>query len=134
MEDVDLAVVDLDLPVGNGTGLIPELHAGNPTMVVLILTASTDRDALAQTVAAGAAGILHKSSRLRDITEAARKLAAGEPLLSREEISELLRVADRQRAKNREMLLATEGLTPRELDVLQALADGLSDKEIADQM
>ena len=32
------------------------------------------------------------------------------------------------------MLLATESLTPRELDVLQALADGLSDKEIADQM
>lgn len=132
--DVDLTVLDLDLPDGDGTGLLPELHAANPTMMVLILTASTDRNAHAQTVAAGAAGILHKSCRLRDITDAAKSLVAGESLLSKEEIAELLRVADRRRERNREMLLASESLTPRELDVLQALADGLSDKEIAEQM
>jgi DNA-binding NarL/FixJ family response regulator len=134
LEGVDLAVVDLDLPDGNGTELIGELRAANPHGMVLVLTASAEREAYARAVEAGAAGVLHKSSSIRDVIEAARRLVAGEPVLSTDEVIELLRLADRRREQDRETLRAVESLTPRELEVLGLLAEGLSDKEIAERL
>jgi DNA-binding NarL/FixJ family response regulator len=134
LEGVDLAVVDLDLPDGNGTELIGELRAANPHGMVLILTASAEREAYARAVEAGAAGVLHKSSSIRDVIEAARRLVAGEAVLSTNEVVELLRLADRRREQDRETLRAVESLTPRELEVLGLLAEGLSDKEIAERL
>jgi DNA-binding NarL/FixJ family response regulator len=134
LEGIDLAVVDLDLPDGNGTELIGELRASNPHGMVLVLTASAEREAYARAVEAGAAGVLHKSSSIRDVIEAARRLVAGEPVLSTDEVIELLRLADRRREQDRETLRAVESLTPRELEVLGLLAEGLSDKEIAERL
>lgn len=134
LEGVDVAVVDLDLPDGNGIELIGELRAANPQGLVLILTASIDRGVHARAVEAGAAGVLHKSLRIREIIDAVRRLEAGESLLSPDELGELLRLASQQRAQDREASLAIESLTPREREVLQALTDGLSDKEIAERL
>jgi DNA-binding NarL/FixJ family response regulator len=131
LEGVDLAVVDLDLPDGDGTELIGELRAANPRGMVLVLTASSERAAHARAVEAGAAGVLHKSVRIKDVVGAARRLAAGEPILSTDEVVDLLRLAGRQRERDYEAQRAVEQLTPREREVLQALAEGLSDKEIA---
>lgn len=82
LEGVDLAVVDLNLPDGDGTELISELRAANPHSMVLILTASADREAHARAVEAGACGVLHKSVRIKEVVGAARRLVAGESLLS----------------------------------------------------
>lgn len=134
LEGVDLAVVDLDLPDGDGTELIGELRAANPHGMVLVLTASAEREAYARAVEAGAAGILHKSVRIKDVVGASRRLVAGESLLSTEEVIELLRLAGRQKDRDYESRRATENLTPREREVLRALADGLSDKEISQRL
>ncbi len=134
LDGIDVAVVDLDLPDGNGTELIGELRAANPQATVLVLTASTDRGLHARAVEAGAAGVLHKSARIRDVIEAVRRLEEGEALLSPNELGELLRLAVQQHTQDREARQAIEQLTPREREVLQALADGLSDKEIAERM
>src|SRR5215210_531721 len=133
-EGIDLAIVDLNLPDGNGTELIGELRAANPHGMVLVLTASAEREAYARAVEAGAAGVLNKSASIKDVIEAARRLAAGEAVLSTDEISELLRIAGRRREQDRETLQAVESLTPREREVLGLLAEGLSDKEIADRL
>lgn len=77
---VDLAVVDLDLPDGDGTDLIGPLRAASPRAMVLVLTANADREAYAKAVEAGAAGVLHKTVRLGEVVGAARSLLAGEPL------------------------------------------------------
>lgn len=58
---VDVAVIDLDLPDGDGTQLIGELHEANPQAMALVLTASAERGRHARVVEAGAAGVLHKS-------------------------------------------------------------------------
>ncbi len=63
--------------------------------------------------------------------EATRRLAEGETLLSQEELIELLRLAGQSREEEREARASIEQITPREREVLQALAEGLSNKEIA---
>ena len=134
LQGVDLAVVDLDLPDGDGTELIGPLRASNPRCLVLVLTASADREAHARAVEAGAAGVLHKSARVGEVVQSARRLVAGESLLSAEEVVDLLRLAGQRRQRDREAQRTIERLTPREREVLQALADGLSDKEISENL
>jgi len=134
LEGVDIAVVDLDLPDGNGMDLIGELHAVNPDGVVLVLTASPEREVHARAVQEGAAGVLHKAVRVKDIVGAARHLIAGEPILSVNEVLELLRIAGRSWERDSESQQAIDQLTPREREILWALADGLSDKKIAKRL
>jgi DNA-binding NarL/FixJ family response regulator len=129
----DLAVVDLDLPDGDGTELLGELRAANPRGMVLVLTASSEREAHARAVEAGAAGVLHKSVRIGDVIAAARRLVAGEAILSTDEFVELLRLAGRRRERDYEAQRAIEKLTPTEREVIRPLADGLSDREIAER-
>ena len=134
LEGVDLAVVDLNLPDGDGTGLIRDLRAANPRAGVLVLTASAERGAYARAVEAGAAGVLNKSVSIKDVIGAARRVVTGEAVLSTDEVAELLRLAGSQRSRDRDARRAIENLTPREGEVLRLLADGLSDKEIAERL
>jgi DNA-binding NarL/FixJ family response regulator len=131
---VDLAVVDLDLPDGDGTNLIGPLRAASPRAMVLVLTANADREAYAKAVEAGAAGVLHKTVRLGEVVGAARSLLAGEPLFSAGEVIDLLLLAEQSRERDREAHRHVERLTPREMEVLRALADGLSDREMSESL
>jgi DNA-binding NarL/FixJ family response regulator len=78
--------------------------------------------------------VLNKSTSIRNVIQAARRLVAGEAVLSTNEVAELLQLADRRREQDRETLRAVESLTPREREVLVLLAEGLSDKEIAERL
>lgn len=127
----DLGVIDLTLPDGEGMDLIRELREANGGFAALILTASLDKTEYARAVEAGAAGVLHKSADVGEILNATRRLAAGETLLSPQEIVELLRLAGQSRAEEREARASIGQITPREREVLQTLAEGLSNKEIA---
>jgi DNA-binding NarL/FixJ family response regulator len=134
LEGIDLAIVDLELPDGDGTDLIGALRTVNPDVAVLVLTANTEREVHARAVQAGAAGVLHKSVHIKDIIGAARRVVAGEIILSADKALELLRVAGRSRELAYKAWQAIEQLTPREQEVLQALAEGLSDQEIAERL
>ncbi len=134
LSGVDLAVVDLDLPDGDGTDVIGALRAVNPRGIVLVLTANANREAFARAVEAGAAGVLHKTVRIQQVVDAARSLLSGKSLFSTEEVIELLRLAEQSRERDREAHRYVERLTPREMEVLQALADGLSDKEMSESL
>ena len=134
IEGVDVAIVDLDLPDGSGVDLIGALRAANPNGMVLILSGSTDRALFARAVEEGASGVMNKSSRIAEIVEAVQRLSAGEPLISPREMIEMLRYAGRHREENRTAQQTLQRLTPREREVLQSLADGLNDKEIAQRL
>ncbi|HEY6749725.1 MAG TPA: response regulator [Rubrobacteraceae bacterium] len=134
LEGVDVAVVDLGLPDGYGGELIKELREKNPQAQTLVLSATLDRAEMARAVEAGAAGFLHKSAGMVEVIEAIRRLRAGETLLPVEEVVELLRFAGSRREHEHEARLAIAQLTPREKEVLQALAEGLDGKEIAEKL
>lgn len=131
---IDVAVVDLDLPDGLGVDFIGDLRDARPQAVVLILSALSERGRLAKTIEAGAAGIMHKSARLGEIVEAIRRLHAGEQLLSQQEVMEALRFLLRERTRDRGVRAMINSLTPREREVLQVIAEGLGDKEIAERL
>jgi PAS domain S-box-containing protein len=131
---VDVAIVDLGLPDGYGGELIKELRETNPQAQVLVLSASLERPEVARAVESGAAGVLHKSTGLDQIVEAVRRLKMGQTLVPLGDIVELMRFASSRREEEYEARQAIARLTPREREVLHALADGLNTKEIADRL
>jgi signal transduction histidine kinase/DNA-binding NarL/FixJ family response regulator len=134
LDGVDVAVVDLGLPDGYGGELIKELRTHNPQAQALVLSAMLDRAEIARAVESGAAGVLHKSAGMDKIVEAVRRLSAGETLLPLEEVVELLRFASSRREEEYEAHQAIARLTSREKEVLQALAEGLDSKEVAERL
>jgi DNA-binding NarL/FixJ family response regulator len=134
LEDVDIAIVDLGLPDGFGGDLIEELRRTNPGAQALVLTAGIDRSEIARAVQSGAAGALNKAASMDEVVEAVRRLRAGQPLVPLDEVVDLLRLAAREREREREDRQAIDSLTPRELEVVRLLADGLGSREIADRL
>jgi DNA-binding NarL/FixJ family response regulator len=130
----DLGIIDLSLPDGEGTELIKDLRGANEDFAALLLTASLDRTDHARAVEAGAAGVVHKSADVDEILDATRRISEGETLLSPEELVEMLRIASQDREEEREARANIEQLTRREREVLQALSEGLSNKEIAERL
>jgi RNA polymerase sigma factor (sigma-70 family) len=134
LPEVDIALIDLDLPDEEGVVLIHELQSANPNATALVLTSSRSNLAIARAVEAGAVGVMHKSRPVSEVVEAIHRLKAGEALLSMRESIEMLRFIARQRDQSRAVQATISRLTPREREVLQALAAGLSDREIANQL
>jgi two-component system nitrate/nitrite response regulator NarL len=134
LKDVEVAVVDLALPDGDGFELIEHFTLAEPQIMTLVLSASLEPVRFARAVEAGAAGVLHKATPIKDLVAAVRRLKSGEALLSQDEILEMLRVVSRERQQKREVLQAIERLTPREIELLRALAEGLESREIAEKM
>lgn len=127
------AVVLLDLDLGSEFGsavpLIPELneHAG----AVVILTGVTDRIRLAESIEAGAIGLVTKSEPFERLVTAIRTAIAGGRLLHPVERDALLGELRRHRAALQQRRAGFERLTPREAQVLGALMDGWPAERIA---
>jgi DNA-binding NarL/FixJ family response regulator len=123
LAETDLAIVDLGLPDGDGVAVIQQLRHLRPSAPILVLTASYDRQLFTRALAAGAAAVLHKTISLEDLRRALTRAVAGEsPLTATEPASVFTSSGGSWR------------LSPREHDVLQALADGLTDKEIGQRL
>ena len=130
----DVAVVDLSLPDGQGTDVVKAFLDSRAVEAVLVLTALNELHDRARAVAAGALGVLHKSVPTADIIAAIRRLHRGEALFTPSQIIELLRAEGDHLEKQRNAQSALRHLTPREVEVVRVLAEGLSDKEAADRL
>ncbi len=134
LEGVDVAVFDFALGDGSGIELIRAFRAVNPHGPVIILTGSADLPDLGRCLDAGASAVLQKSTGIDTIIDAIRTLLQGGWVHTPREIAELVRLAGEQHQRDEEGNAALASLTRREREVLDALADGLSDKEIADRL
>jgi PAS domain S-box-containing protein len=131
---VDVALLDLGLPDGFGPELIKELRHHSPRAEALVLSAALDPASLAHAVECGAAGMIDKVVGLGEVVGAVRRLRAGETLLATSEVMEIVRHERRRREEEAADRRLVERLTPRELEVLQALAEGLDSRATADRL
>lgn len=122
----DVALLDLRLPDGTGLELCERLRRSVPETSCLMLTSFSDDDAMTEAALAGAVGYLLKQVRGSDIVDAIRSSAAGTLTMAAH-----LPEGSSQR-DNGDALVAS--LSPQERRILDRLARGASNREIADEM
>ncbi len=131
-----VVVLDLQIPEPNGVEVTATLVADDPTVRVLILSASGEQDDVLQAVKAGATGYLVKSASKNDLLAAVRRVAEGDtvftPGLAGLVLGEYRRLSDTPEAASADPDLPR--LTERETEVLRLVAKGLSYKQIAERL
>jgi DNA-binding NarL/FixJ family response regulator len=126
----DVAVLDVRLGDGNGIEVCRDLRAEDAELRCLMLTSFDDDEALFDAIVAGASGYILKEVRGADIINAVRRVAAGESLLDPRATA---MVIDRLRnPKPADDRLA--GLSEQERRILALLADGMTNRQIAEHM
>jgi len=130
--DYPIDVVLMDYRLGDGTGADAAriMKARQPAAAVVMLTALSDDETIFESIQAGADGYLTKDRALDEVVAAVRSANAREMLLPRSVVVEIAqRVAT---ARGRDVAVPFESLTPRELDVLRGLTDGLDSPMICE--
>jgi DNA-binding NarL/FixJ family response regulator len=132
-ERLDVVLMDYRLPDGTGAEATRAIKARQPAATVVMLTAVNDDETILESIQAGADGYLTKDHAVEDVVSAVRQAHAGETLLPRSVIIGITQrvIAARDRATERRPI---ETLTPRELEVLKALSEGLSTREICERL
>lgn len=126
----DVAVLDVRLPDGNGVEVCREVRSLFPSIHVLMLTSYSDDEALFNAIMAGASGYVLKEIRGSDLITAIRQVAAGNSLL---DPSVTERVLQRLRNGNKEKD-ELSGLTEQEKTILNLIGEGMTNRQIGEQM
>ncbi len=124
----DVAVLDIRLDEGSGVEVCRDIRSQYPDVKCLMLTSFEDDQALVEASLAGAAGYVLKQVQGGDLLEAIRMVASGRVLLDRATI----RLALRRLRESGEITVGE--LPPQERRVFELIGDGLSNREIAEEM
>jgi DNA-binding NarL/FixJ family response regulator len=128
LHEPDVVLMDVRMPDLDGIAATEELLAAMPGTRVVILTTFEQDDYIFGALRAGASGFLLKRTRSEDLIAGIHTIAAGDSLLSPSVTSRVIERMARQPARDDARLAE---LTPRELEVLELLARGMSNAEIA---
>jgi DNA-binding NarL/FixJ family response regulator len=126
----DVAVIDMRLPDGNGVEVCRAVRSHDPAIRCLILTSFADDEALFDAIIAGASGYLLKQVKGTDFVEAVRQVGAGRSLLDPNVTAQVL---ERLR-KGPEEDERLARLTDQERRILELIAEGLTNRQIAERM
>lgn len=126
----DVAVFDVRLPDGSGVEVCREVRSLFPNIHVLMLTSYSDDEALFNAIMAGASGYVLKEIRGSDLITAIRQVAAGNSLL---DPSLTERVLERLRNGNKEHD-ELAGLNEQEKTILNLIGEGMTNRQIGEQM
>ncbi|MAT19367.1 MAG: DNA-binding response regulator [Leifsonia sp.] len=123
----DVVLMDLRMPELDGDAATAQIRAGAPEVKVVILTTYESDDAILAGVEAGASGYLLKAAPEQELLAGVRAVAAGEVALAPRVAAMLVTRASRPPEP-------AAALSPRELDVLRLVADGLSNRAIGERL
>ena len=125
-----VAVLDVRLPDGNGVEVCRDIRSSHPDIKCLMLTSHADDEALFDSIMAGASGYVLKQVRGVELVDGIRRIAQGQSLL---DPTVTARVLERLRHAPEEDERFSS-LTEQERRILMLLADGLTNRQIAEQM
>jgi two-component system response regulator DevR len=126
----NVAILDARLPDGSGIDVCRDVRAVDSSIQGLILTSFEDDEALFAAIMAGAAGYVLKQIRGNDLVDAVRRVAAGQSLLDPAVTARVLERIRRGVEQPKELQLLTE----QERRILEYIAEGLTNHEIAGRM
>lgn len=127
----DVILMDLVMPEMDGVEATRQITAEHPDVRVLVLTSFLTDDKVFPAIKAGALGYLLKDTSSAELLEAIRQVYRGEPSLHPEIARMMMAELGRPSSDDR---LTPEPLTERELEVLDLVAQGMSNKEIAEEL
>jgi two-component system response regulator DevR len=126
----NVAVLDARLPDGSGIDVCRDIRSAMPEVRCIILTSFNDNDAMFAAIMAGASGYLLKEVRGANIVDAIRQVAAGKSLLD-PDVAERV-IARLRDGEPQDPLLAS--LTDREREILNLIAEGLTNRQIGERI
>jgi DNA-binding NarL/FixJ family response regulator len=129
----DVIIMDIAMPNLNGIQATTQLVKKNPNLGVIMLSMHSDESYLTRTLSAGAKGYLLKDSADQDLYRAVQSVSEGKPFFSPSIAKTLLEDYMRQ-LQQRGLQDSYDLLTDREKEILQLLAEGKSNKEVAVQL
>jgi two-component system response regulator DevR len=125
-----VAVLDVRLPDGDGIEVCREVRSRHPEVQCVMLTSFTDDEALFQAMLAGAVGYIPKQLKGAAIVDAVRRVAEGQSLL---DPAVAARARDRLREQHKEDERLAR-LSAQERTILELIADGLTNRQIAERL
>ncbi|EOR08480.1 sigma-70 family RNA polymerase sigma factor [Acinetobacter tandoii] len=137
---ISLALVDLGLPDGNGVEFIEKLRERDSSALILVISAWSTQSSLFSAIKAGATGYVLKERDDSEVLLAIRSILRGgapiDPFIAREILSQIAAQENSQdKSEHREALPSDmEALTNREKEILDLVAQGLSNREISEQL
>ena len=129
----DIVVMDIAMPVLNGLEATRQILASAPDTKILILSAHSDDAYIDRVLAVGAVGFLIKQTSAQILATAIHEIMAGKVFYS-PQVSKRLRDHYHRPEKNGALVKKATGLTSRELEVIQLVAEGLANKQVASEL